>query len=53
MSEVGVNELSARMKSEGKQVYKLGLGQSPFPVPEFMVKELQMYAKEKGLPFLR
>jgi len=43
---------------QGKQVYKLGLGQSPFPVPVPIVKELQANAHQKdylpvkGLPAL-
>lgn len=29
-----INEESKRLISAGKNVYKLGFGQSPFPVPE-------------------
>ncbi|MCW8860383.1 MAG: aminotransferase class I/II-fold pyridoxal phosphate-dependent enzyme [Deltaproteobacteria bacterium] len=55
---LGINEESNRLISEGKQVYKLGLGQSPFPVPEPIVRELQNNAHQKdylpvrGLPAL-
>ncbi len=55
---LGINEESNRLISEGKQVYKLGLGQSPFPVPGPVVKELQNNAHQKdylpvrGLPAL-
>lgn len=55
---LGINEKSNLLKSEGKQVYKLGLGQSPFPVPMPIVKELQANAHQKdylpvkGLPAL-
>ena len=28
-----INEISARLRAEGKHIYRLGLGQSPFPVP--------------------
>ncbi len=56
---LAINELSIQLEKEGKTVYRFGFGQSPFPVPEFMVKELQNYAREKdylpveGLPELR
>lgn len=55
---LGINEKSNQLLSEGRQVYKLGLGQSPFPVPEPMVRELQNNAHQKdylpvrGLPAL-
>lgn len=55
---LGINEESNRLIAEGKQVYKLGLGQSPFPVPEPVVHELQNNAHQKdylpvrGLPAL-
>lgn len=55
---LGINERSNRLINEGKQVYKLGLGQSPFPVPEPVVQELQNNAHQKdylpvrGLPAL-
>lgn len=55
---LGINEISNRLLAEGKQVYKLGLGQSPFPVPNSVVKELQNNAHQKdylpvrGLPAL-
>ena len=54
-----INELSASLIKNGKKVYKLGLGQSPFPVPEEVVAALQTHAHEKdylpvkGLPELR
>ncbi len=56
---LAINELSREMEMQGMKVYRFGFGQSPFPVPNFMVKELQNYAKEKdylpveGLPELR
>jgi len=31
---LAINELSDKLKQEGIKVYKLGLGQSPFPVPK-------------------
>lgn len=42
-----INERSNAMLNEGKTVYKLGLGQSPFPVPDCMVEELKAHAHEK------
>ena len=54
-----INERSAQLRAQGRHVYKLGLGQSPFPVPEPMVAQLRESAHEKdylpvrGLPELR
>lgn len=42
-----INERSNQLKSEGKKVFKLGLGQSPFPVPESVVEELKANAHQK------
>ena len=42
-----INERSAKLMKEGKQIYRLGLGQSPFPVPTHMVNALKQYAQEK------
>lgn len=56
---VAINERSDTMRREGKQVFKLGLGQSPFPVPPPVVEELRAnafqkdYLPVKGLPLLR
>lgn len=33
---------------DGKSIYKLGLGQSPFPIPQCIVDELR-YAAEKHM----
>ena len=47
------------MRASGVEVYKLALGQSPFPVPERMVEALRQNAAQKdylpaeGLPALR
>lgn len=55
---LGINEQSNQLLAEGKQVFKLGLGQSPFPVPAPVVRELQTNAHQKdylpvkGLPAL-
>ena len=44
---LAINELSAKLKEEGKHIYKLGLGQSPFPVPRVVVDELRVNAHQK------
>ena len=54
-----INERSKELIREGKKVFKLGFGQSPFPVPKVVVKSLQENAHHKdylpvlGLPALR
>lgn len=54
-----INDLSAELIGQGKKVYKMGLGQSPFPVPEQVVEELKInayqkdYLPVKGLKILR
>ena len=54
-----INARSRRLQSEGREVFRLGLGQSPFPVPECMRRALCAHAHEKdylaveGLPALR
>jgi len=48
---LAINEESNRLKKEGKQVYKFGFGQSPFPIPEKIVSALKSNAnKNKYLP---
>ncbi len=44
---LAINEKSNQLRKEGKKVFKLGLGQSPFPVPESVVKALQKNAFQK------
>ncbi|MBL4633141.1 MAG: aminotransferase class I/II-fold pyridoxal phosphate-dependent enzyme [Kofleriaceae bacterium] len=44
---VAINEHCNALLAEGKTVYKLGLGQSPFPVPDIVVKALQDNAFQK------
>lgn len=44
---LAVNERSAQLRREGRRVFKLGLGQSPFPVPRCVVDELRNHAHEK------
>lgn len=43
-----LDELSNAMILDGKSIYKLGLGQSPFPIPQCIVDELR-YAAEKHM----
>ncbi|MCB0996885.1 MAG: aminotransferase class I/II-fold pyridoxal phosphate-dependent enzyme [Acidimicrobiales bacterium] len=56
---LAINERSADLARAGGRVYRLGLGQSPFPVPESVVQALRDHAAEKdylpvrGLPALR
>jgi len=42
-----INELSSKLISEGINVYRLGFGQSPFPVPEKVIKALKNNAHQK------
>ena len=46
-STLSINELSKKIQTQGKKVFKFGLGQSPFPVPSILVKELQKNAHIK------
>lgn len=56
---VTINEKSKLLERQGKKVFKLGFGQSPFPVPDLVVNALKEHAHEKdylavrGLPALR
>jgi len=56
---LAINEKSRQLIREGKEVFRLGLGQSPFPVPEEVVDALRKNAHQKdylpvrGLPELR
>lgn len=56
---VAINERSDALRRQGRRIFKLGLGQSPFPVPEPVVQALRDNAGEKaylpvkGLPDLR
>ncbi len=44
---LAINEKSEQLKKEGKKIYKLGLGQSPFPVPQPVVDSLKANAFQK------
>lgn len=54
-----INELSKELAAAGKTVYRFGLGQSPFPVPDCVVNTLRSNASQKdylpvkGLRLLR
>ncbi len=56
---LAINERCARISREGREVFRLGLGQSPFPVATPVVEELRSNAHQKdylpvkGLPRLR
>ena len=47
---IAINEISHQLQERGRQVYRLGLGQSPFPVPRLVGEALQRHAFEKELP---
>lgn len=42
-----INERSVALAAKGKNVYRLGFGQSPFPVPEEVVSTLKKHAHVK------
>ncbi|MBN1820849.1 MAG: aminotransferase class I/II-fold pyridoxal phosphate-dependent enzyme [Prolixibacteraceae bacterium] len=44
---LAINELSKQIENEGKTIYRLGLGQSPFPVPARVVETLKNNAHQK------
>ncbi len=44
---LAINEKSDEMEAQGHHIFKLGLGQSPFPVPRPVVEELKANAYQK------
>lgn len=56
---MAINARCEELRRDGHRVYRLGLGQSPFPIPDPVVKELRDHATAKsylpvmGLPELR
>ncbi|MBN2009553.1 aminotransferase class I/II-fold pyridoxal phosphate-dependent enzyme [candidate division KSB1 bacterium] len=44
---LAINELSKQLEHEGRHIYRMGLGQSPFPVPLPVVETLRNHAHEK------
>ncbi len=45
---LAINEKSQELQDQGRSVYRLGLGQSPFPVPERVVQALRDNAHQKA-----
>ena len=45
-STLKINEISKKLESEGKKIYKFGFGQSPFEVPDDVVNELKNNAHQ-------
>jgi len=45
---LAINELSKKLEKEGKEVFKFGLGQSPFPIPDIIIKELKNNSHQKN-----
>ena len=58
-STLRINEISKKLETEGKKIYKFGFGQSPFKVPDDVVNELKnnayqnQYLPMQGLSKLR
>jgi aspartate aminotransferase len=56
---VAINDRCNELRRQGREIFKLGLGQSPFPVPDPVVAALKKNAHQKdylpvgGLPELR
>lgn len=44
---LAIQERCAAMRAERREVYRLGLGQSPFPVPRPVIEQLQANAHQK------
>ncbi len=44
---LAINEKSKQLQDEGREIFRLGLGQSPFPVPDILVEELKKNAHQK------
>ena len=46
-STLAINEVSKELELKGKEIYKFGLGQSPFPIPKIITKELKKNVHQK------
>lgn len=46
-STVATNDLCNKLRQEGREIFKMGLGQSPFPVPEPVAEVLRENAHQK------
>jgi aspartate aminotransferase len=44
---LAINEHSAALQDQGRTVYRMGLGQSPFPVPDRVIEALKRNAHQK------
>lgn len=44
---IAINDRSKRLQQEGRTIYRLGLGQSPFPVPQPVIQTLKSNAHQK------
>jgi aspartate aminotransferase len=44
---LAINEKSVQLAREGREVYRLGFGQSPFPPPARLIEALQAHAAQK------
>ena len=44
---MSLNERSKKLQDEGREIFRMGLGQSPFPVPETVVEALRVNAHQK------
>lgn len=47
-STLRINEISKKLESEGKKVYKFGFGQSPFPIPDSIILALKNAANKNS-----
>ena len=45
---LAISEESQRLRNEGRTIYRLGLGESPFPIPEPVVESLRVNAHQKS-----
>jgi len=45
-STLRMNEISKKLESDGKKIYKFGFGQSPFDVPDDVIDELKKNAHQ-------
>lgn len=50
---LAINERSNELIAQGRRIFKLGLGQSPFPVPPVVVEALRAAAPEKDYLHVR
>ena len=44
---IAIQQLCRKLQQEGRKIYRLGLGQSPFPVPPQVVETLKQNAHQK------